>query len=350
MKARALLLAATLAVAACGSAPRPSPPRADGSLAIGITEPNPAFLTGSEQPDFERWHRALVALRPAYYRLVVNWSLLTRPDGGLDLARPQAGCMRALRPCAGWDGLRVQLAAVAAAQRDDPGRYRLMVAIYDTPPALAAPPDRCSAGSDPRSRPPRRLDDYRALVRAVAAEADAAGVRVEGWAAWNEPNHRFFLATCDQAAAYLRLVGALRETVPLDQLVVPELGGRDDDFVARLPEELICGARAFGQHDYAGGADAVAAAERALERCAAPPPIWVTETGDKAGGCQREQLERWYRDDRVTVAFHYTLREDDQYPTGLVSTDLTRALPALAEWQAWGSRTSAASPPPPSAC
>ena len=49
------------------------------------------------------------------------------------------------------------------------------------------------------------------------------------------------------------------------------------------------------------------------------------------------QLRKWERDPRVTAAFHYTLREDDVYPTGLVSTDLTHAFPALKLWQAWGS-------------
>ena len=39
---------------------------------------------------------------------------------------------------------------------------------------------------------------------------------------------------------------------------------------------------------------------------------------------------RWYDDPRVTIAFQYTVREDDKFPTGLVSTDLTTDRPALA--------------------
>ena len=50
------------------------------------------------------------------------------------------------------------------------------------------------------------------------------------------------------------------------------------------------------------------------------------------------------------MAVQYTLREDDLFPTGLVTTDLGRAYPALAEWTAWGARASAADPPPPDAC
>ena len=45
-----------------------------------------------------------------------------------------------------------------------------------------------------------------------------------------------------------------------------------------------------------------------------------------------------FRDPRITAAVQYTLREDDVFPTGLVTTDLTRAYPALKEWQQWGLR------------
>ena len=38
----------------------------------------------------------------------------------------------------------------------------------------------------------------------------------------------------------------------------------------------------------------------------------------------------------MTAAFQYTFREDDLFPTGLVTTDLTAAFPALAEWIAVG--------------
>ena len=57
------------------------------------------------------------------------------------------------------------------------------------------------------------------------------------------------------------------------------------------------------------------------------------------------RLLRWYEDPRVTAAFQYTLREDDRFPTGLVTTDLQHAVPALKEWQAWGDRDPAAPPP-----
>ena len=80
--------------------------------------------------------------------------------------------------------------------------------------------------------------------------------------------------------------------------------------------------------------------------------------GDVGGGPApqlprlRRRLVRWYEDPRVTAAFQYTLREDDRFPTGLVTTDLTEAYPALEEWQAWGwtARPEPTAPPPPDTC
>ena len=72
-------------------------------------------------------------------------------------------------------------------------------------------------------------------------------------------------------------------------------------------------------------------------------PIWMTETGAGAPrtatartggrpaeirGCRAVHriLKSWYRDPRITAAVQYTLREDDVFPTGLVTTDLTPRL------------------------
>jgi hypothetical protein len=61
-------------------------------------------------------------------------------------------------------------------------------------------------------------------------------------------------------------------------------------------------------------------------------------------------LRAWRADPRVTLAAQYTMREDDLFPTGLVTTDLARARPALHEWQAWGAREQPSTPPPRSTC
>ena len=59
---------------------------------------------------------------------------------------------------------------------------------------------------------------------------------------------------------------------------------------------------------------------------------------------------QWWADPRVTAAFQYTLRADDRFPTGLISTDLTAARPTLNEWTAWGGAREPSAPPPPAAC
>src|SRR5829696_1895132 len=132
--AAALLVAAAAALSACGdgdepksrASPTPShtpPPstqvvEGDGHLAVGITEPNPSFVrTGEVAHEFARWRDALAEMRPTYYRLSVDWAGNTDPDGaGIDFGKPSPGCMRDIPPCAGYDGVRAQLAAVAEAQ------------------------------------------------------------------------------------------------------------------------------------------------------------------------------------------------------------------------------------------
>jgi hypothetical protein len=78
----------------------------------------------------------------------------------------------------------------------------------------------------------------------------------------------------------------------------------------------------------------------------------VTGIDDGRAGCEalHERLVAWFNDPQVTVAFQYTFRQDDKFPTGLVTTDLTAARPALAEWTAWGARPAPAAAPPASTC
>ncbi|MGI8622395.1 MAG: hypothetical protein ACR2NB_02660 [Solirubrobacteraceae bacterium] len=358
----------------------------DGTLAVGITEDNPAFLAGSDQPAFERWHRALAAIRPTYYRLVVDWAKSVRPDGSFDVAHPQGGCLRALPPCAGFAGVRAQLRAVAAAQRAAPGRFRVMVVFTDTPARFARPPGGCErADTAPRSRPPRTdaLPAYQDAIHAIAAEARAAGMEIPYWSPWNEPNHPYFLSPqrtrCSPGVPsaavgpYVEMARAMRAVLDAEpgdqQLVLGETAGllrpgptstRLPEFIRALPRDVACGATVYGQHAYVGGDDPVAAVARALApfRCRRTKPIWITETGAKTdrftadAACRgvHRRLVRWYRDPRVTAAFQYTLREDDRYPTGLVTTDLGAAYPALAEWQAWGARPDPAAAPPRPRC
>ena len=129
------------------------------------------------------------------------------------------------------------------------------------------------------------------------------------------------------------------------------------EMIRGLPRELVCAAPVWSQHAYIGGTDPVAAVKSALasRRCPREHAIWITETGvgpapgglslargitSEAQGCRllHRRLRAWHADPRVTLAVQYTMREDDLFPTGLVTTDLARARPALDEWQAWGGR------------
>jgi hypothetical protein len=113
----------------------------------------------------------------------------------------------------------------------------------------------------------------------------------------------------------------------------------------------------------------VATVKRALAArgCGRRQAIWITETGvgpapggfslargitSEAQGCRllHRRLRAWHADPRVVLAAQYTMREDDLFPTGLVTTDLARARPALREWQAWGGNRAPDDPPPSSTC
>lgn len=363
-------------------------------LALGLTEPNP-WLIWSEQarpeaPEpFGQWRERLRSMRPAVYRLVVQWRQVQPTPGALALDAPQSGCLRDRQPCAGWAGVREQLAALASRQREDD--WRGMIVIWDTPDWAAAPALDCEKpGTEPRSRPPSRsaLDDYRRLVRALAGLAAEVGAEVTYWSAWNEPNHPYFLANqCSDSdsaragASYLDLVRALDAALapfPRTERVLGELAGIDRsgpnktgvrEFVAEMPRDVVCGSRIWAQHQYAGGADAVGLVLSVLSEfdCPREHRVWVTETGAgspsfslsagaplhagrRACVALDRALSRWWRDPRVDVAIQYTFRQDDLFRVGLVSTDLSRALPALGAWTAWSERPGPGTPPPEAPC
>jgi hypothetical protein len=142
-----------------------------------------------------------------------------------------------------------------------------------------------------------------------------------------------------------------------------------EEMIRGLPRGLVCAARVWSQHAYIGGTDPVATVASALKArgCRREHAIWITETGvgpapggfslargitSEAQGCRllRRRLRAWRADPRVRLAVQYTFREDDLFPTGLITTDLTRERPALREWQAWGARGDPSDPAPPSTC
>jgi len=360
-----------------------------GTLAIGITEPNANLIWADRAvaEPFERWRVELGRLHPALYRLMIDWPAV-QPEAGAapNLDSPHGGCMRAVPPCLGWAGVRDQLRALATRQRE--GGWEALVVITGTPEWAASSPAGCAEG-EARSRPPTRagLAAYRRLVRDLLAAAADEGADLRWWSAWNEPNHPLFLspqrASCSAAAAsvavgpYVAMVRALRralDAAPGEQrYVLGELAGlhlRSSrsttilEFIAGLPRDLVCGTTVWSQHGYLEGRNQLDDIDGALraKRCGHRHAVWMTETGvgpgrigRARGGAERRNCRRmhrrlgqWYRDRRVTTAFQYTMREDDGFPTGLVTTDLSAAYPVLPMWQQWGMerRPRPTSPPP----
>ena len=141
------------------------------------------------------------------------------------------------------------------------------------------------------------------------------------------------------------------------------------EFIAGLPQDVVCASSVWSQHAYIGGDDPVEPVAQALaargcphrSRSGSPRPASAPRLrtcpsadaiADEQEGCRKlhERLVTWFNDPRVTVAFQYTLREDDKFPTGLFSTDLSTPRPTLGEWAAWGGGRDPLAPPPPSAC
>ena len=144
------------------------------------------------------------------------------------------------------------------------------------------------------------------------------------------------------------------------------------EFVAALPDDVVCLSEVWSIHAYASTERVTAPAEpvRALEQaldargpCGRAARIWVTEAGAGArhpgsprpagaaaerAGCAAlaEQLLGWYRDPRVGAVLQYTFREDPAYPVGLISTDLGHIYPTYRLWLVWARRRAAGAPPP----
>jgi hypothetical protein len=216
------------------------------------------------------------------------------------------------------------------------------------------------------------MADYGSFIARVLEEARTAGADLRYWSPVNEPNHPFFLSPQRQVcrasapsaaiAPYVAMARTLKrelDQAPGDQeLVLGELAGLDErrpmttsieEFVSRLPRDLVCSAKVWSQHGYVGGRDPVDDLERGLRRKGCDrPAIWMSQM--KACGRLHRRLMRWYKDPRVTAAFQYTFREDDLFPTGLVKTDLSESYPALGEWTAWGGSRAPTDPPPKDSC
>ena len=306
----------------------------------------------------------------------------SRPRGGRSSTRYNARLharqaavrrlRRAARPAAGAGGApargRLGGARRAAAARRSGRRG---------PPAAAS-----ATARTPRSRPPRTATGWprtRRFVERVLAEARdgrrrpallepveraqppvlhlaaAAGVRPRPrrrrrsrpTSRWRARCKRRWTTAPGRPGARARRAGRARRA-PADDDLDRGVRRRASRRTSPAPRAI------WTQHGYVGGRDPVDDLERALARKGCErPAIWITETGVgaprsgeerrtsrasqvRACGRLHRRLARWYGDPRVTAAFQYTFREDDLFPTGLVTTDLAGAYPALGEWMAWG--------------
>jgi hypothetical protein len=329
-------------------------------------------------------------------RLLIDWAALQpQPSRPPQLKGSVSGCARTSGPCAPYNGVRDELAAIASQQRHGAG-FEAVVVIYGTPAWAARPASGCERpGARAFSRAPTAasLAAYRQLIHALVALGEREGVALDWWAPWNEPNDPTFLAPQRSAcqagapasspAAYAELARAM--TAQLDaeggdrHLLLGELNAYATaaqdrvglaEFVAGLPSDVVCASGVWSIHAYAAhGAfqaarDPVSVLEQALDArasCARHAHIWVTEAGagaphpgnprpagegDELAACSAlaTQLSRWARDMRVDAVFQYTFRDDPAFPVGLTDAGLTRLYPAYRLWLAWAQRPQTASP------
>ncbi|MDX8152970.1 hypothetical protein SK069_15330 [Patulibacter brassicae] len=379
-------------------------------LAVGLDTSEATLLAppAADAPAFDGARRLVGEIAPRTVRLDVRWDLLQpAAEQPLDPDRPLGdGCGRGgVPPCGGAQTLRAALVALAARQRERPGRFGVLVSFWGMPTWAGAPGSGCEAAAaraGARPLAPGREDAYRAAIRAAAEAAAQAGARIDGWSPWNEPNAPYFLdpqrSTCDAdgtgepvaVGPYGRLVRAmdaeLRAGGPArGPLVVGELAAwaapsrravPADEFLRALPDDVLCRADVVSLHGYlearprSGRGEPIAAGLAALDRrrCLDGVPAWITETGvgaPRAGGARdasgtilraecrlmHQQLVRWYHAPRVAAAFQYSVREDRAFPVGLLDERLRRTFPVADVWRAWGARDPTAPPPElPRAC
>lgn len=371
------------------AAPTPSPPRpaepAPPRLAIGLAEANPHLISPGAVPEgFAPWRDRTVALKPRWFRLMVDWSKFqpaaaAPPDWGA----VQDGCLRGRPPCGPYAGVRDRLRALKARQAVD-GGWRVVVSLYGAPDWAKEPVEGCPGGGRIRT------DAYQAMVWSLVELGRAEGVDLTWWSPWNEPNHPTFLApqraACDRtsptvsAGAYAELVRAARDALPPSaELVIGEVAGYDRprreatgaaEFASALPKDVACAGSVWGQHAYVGrGATRLAADRQAgghkklldavtaaldAHGCPEPHRLWISETGatpsERSCTGMDEALRAWEASERVDVAVQYTFRQDTAFPVGLADARLSETKPAYAAWLAWGGTRDPSGPPPPAPC
>ena len=386
---RALVTIGLAALALLGVlAPSAGARENDPPLAIGVTENDPRLLT--PKSPVGRASVKLVALKPAYIRVLIAWERL-QPRAGRkpNWDAPFGGCPTLVPGCRSEHGMRGLLTAIKARQAQD-GGWRILAVPYFTPLwAMAGPPSGCQ---NPRHRHARsqmpRIAAYRQLLRAFNGLADKVGVKVDYVSPWNEPNHPGFLqpqrarchanATAIAPLAYARLVRAARLELRYGQTIVlgslaglqkPRVyGAGAEEFIRGLPRDVACTDGPFAQHTYvgesaragalpppanpltAGGYGLLDTVFRALDKkgCPQRKALWIAETGAFDHRCagMSAALRSWAVNDRIDAAFQYTFRDNRHYPVGLVSSSLRDTFGSYRAWHAFAGSPRALPPDP----
>jgi len=346
-------------------------------LSIGLTENDPRLLV----PDGPtvRIAQKVVALKPAYIRVLVPWERLQpfahkKPNWDA----PVTGCPRINPSCRSERGMRALLTAIKTRQIAD-GGWKILAVPYFTPLwAMAKAPSGCQKERNRHARAQMpRIAAYRRFLRALNAIADKVGVRIDYITPWNEPNHPGFLQPqrkrCDVRSkaiaplAYARLVRAARHELRHEQTIVlgslaglqkPRVFGAGvAEFIGRLPRDVACLDGPFAQHAYVGspgrnGRPPPAANPNIASRypllntvidaldargCAQKKALWIAETGtfDHRCDAMSTALRSWAANDRIDAAFQFTFRESRDYPVGLVDSSLAETFHSYRAWLAF---------------
>ena len=118
------------------------------------------------------------------------------PDGPIDWTKASDGCMRGMQPCRPYNGIRDTLRAIRSQQQAGNG-FATMVVLYGVPEWAAVSAHGCERdGIAARSRPinAQGLEGYKKLVASLQDLARREGVDINWWSPWNEPNGPFFIS------------------------------------------------------------------------------------------------------------------------------------------------------------
>ncbi len=357
------------------------------------------FRPGAVPEGFAKARDDVAAIRPARYRLFVDWAA---PAAGPDGLRPTSSSPTTAA-CAGWRRVAPTPGSATVCERwqsvsgPTEAAGRSSSSLYGAPDWAARAGRRLRAQGHRGSRSrPYTAAGLAGLPAPDPGPAGPGAPRRRG-AAVVEPLQRGQPPVLRQpAAGGMRCVVAvararlLRAGRPRRQagarprrrrphdLVLGELAGYRgpsprgtgiSEFVRALPDDVACAATVWSQHEYTQPdreqPDAVGELERALDERPCTRGQADLGHGDRGGGRRAGAarpgsphalarqcaalaalLERLDADARVQAVFQFSLRDDTAYPVGLFDPTLRQAYPTLGLWRAWSAASRGDGQPP----